>query len=107
MKLNEFNQEAERLNEAYRNYYSKERLKIIWAVVGELPAEYFHRRVGRVLWADHPPKLDWFQSIRNEFERAQNQRPKSDRPHYSDESQINPRSLRSMIDGIFRKKENY
>ncbi len=70
MKLNEFNSQIEKLNEAYRDYYTKNRAKTIWSVVSELPIEYFSRRIDKVLWSDHPPKLDWFQNVRNAFEKS-------------------------------------
>lgn len=105
MKAAEFNGQMKRLNEAYKNYYSSERMKIIWATVGEITKEFFEKEVSKALWADFPPKLDWFQNIRSKFYFTQ-PAVLEDIPHASEKSVFNQNRIREMINSIFQRKES-
>ncbi len=67
MTLQEFNEQMARLNEDYRDYYSISKMKTLWAIVGDIDASFLERKINKALWADHPPKLDWFQQIKSEW----------------------------------------
>jgi hypothetical protein len=100
MILNDFNEQISKLNEAYRDYYTSNRAKVIWSVVNELPIEYFEKRIDRALWADHPPKLDWFQNVRNDYEKSLEYTNQDKFIHPKDLSRID---VHGMING-FRKQ---
>lgn len=63
MTTKEFKIQMQRMNEAYKNYYTTERLKAVWSIVADLNPKVFEKKVDKALWADYPPKIDWFQSI--------------------------------------------
>jgi hypothetical protein len=63
MTNDEFNSQLVRLNETFKNYYSKSKAKIISNIVGEMPGYYFEKCVDKILWADRPPKIEWFQEL--------------------------------------------
>lgn len=67
MTTEEFNKEMARLNEAFKNYYGKERAALIGRVIRDLPKIYFNHKISEVLWSKEPPKIEWFHQISNEF----------------------------------------
>lgn len=100
MNKQEFNQQMKRMNESYRDYYSTERLKIIWSVVSEMPANRFSKAVDKAIWADFPPKLDWFQRLKSDFHSYQ--APAVGRSY--DHESMPPEKVKEIIDRIFRRR---
>lgn len=105
MTNEEFNEQLARLNDCFKGFYNKERAKGIASTVAELPISYFKSKVDKTIWADSPPKLDWFIKIKHEyFEQVQILLPREQHP--SETSQINLDKISEMIRGIF-KKQNF
>lgn len=86
MTLKEFNVEMRRMNEAYKSYYTPERLKAVWSIVSEMDAKTFAKKIDKALWADYPPKLDWFQTIASHQKSFNNPAPELVHNHANQEA---------------------
>lgn len=58
-----FEFEMQRLNESFKNFYTKNKRQMISNIVSELPEPYFAKCIEKALWADRPPKIEWFHEL--------------------------------------------
>ena len=67
----EFDYQLQRMNEAFKNFYTKSRAKMISNIVADLPASYFDKCVDRILWQKDAPRVEWFHEIVSSFRKRQ------------------------------------
>ncbi len=103
MTLQEFNDQLRRLNEVYNNYYTKDRKKTLWSLLSHLDSDFFERKVDKALWADHPPKIDWFQNIRRAFELRQEVTQQSSEVHPRDLSKFSIEEITNKLNELKSK----
>jgi hypothetical protein len=67
----EFEFEMQRMNENFKNFYSRTKRKVIANIVSDIPIEFFSKCVEKVMWADKPPKIEWFQQLVSSYKKRQ------------------------------------
>lgn len=92
----EFEFEMSRLNEAFKGFYTKSKIKLIRSVIIELPGTYFERCVDRILWQREPPKIEWFNELISSYRKKQSVKYTLDQMHPAENSIFDDKAISMM-----------
>jgi len=96
--------EMQRLNENFKNFYTKSKIKLIQNIVSGLPEHYFSKCIEKALWADRPPKIEWFHEIVSSYRKKQSVISSIEQMHPQENSAFGERDISMMMEYLRRRQ---
>lgn len=105
MIATDYDFEMQRLNESFKNFYSKAKRQVIAGIVAELPGSYFSKCIDKAMWLDRPPKIDWFHEIVSYYRKKQDAKSTLEHMHASENSCFTSQDISMMKEYAFRRMD--